>query len=99
MALSLWAEQGLSGSLGARLDGITRRDIIGGGDDHFRRPGYTLFLDPGLLLRRGPAEFTVNFPIRVHQNFPQSIIDEKTGFAAGGDLADNLIYTGFTYRF
>jgi hypothetical protein len=99
VARSLWAEQGLSASLGARLDGITRRDIIGGGDEHFRRPGYTFFLDPGLSLRRGPVEFTVNFPIRVHQNFPQSIIDRKTGFPGGGDLADNLIYVGYTHRF
>jgi hypothetical protein len=98
-ARSLWAEQGLSASLGARLDGITRRDIIGGGDEYFRRPGYTLFLDPGLSLRRGPVEFTFNLPIRVYQDFPQSIIDRKTGFPGGGDLADNLIYAGYTHRF
>lgn len=99
VAHSLWAEGGLSASLGGRLDGITRRDIIGGGDDYFRRPGYTLFLDPGLSLRRGPAEFTFNFPIRLHQNFPQSIIDRKMNFAGGGDLADYLIYAGYTHRF
>jgi hypothetical protein len=99
VARSLWAAGGLSGSLGARLDGITRRDIIGGGDDYFRRPGYTLFLDPGLSLRRGPSEFTFNFPIRLHQNFPPSIIDRKQNFAGGGDLADYLIFAGYTHRF
>jgi hypothetical protein len=99
VAQSLWTAGGLSASLGARLDGITRRDIIGGGDDYFRRPGYTLFLDPGLSLRRGPSEFTVNFPIRVHQNFPQSIIDKKAGKVGGGDLADYLIYASYTHRF
>ena len=99
VARSLWAGEGLSGSLGVRLDGITRRDIIGGGDEYFRRPGYTLFLDPGLSLRRGPAEFTLNLPIRIHQNFPQSIIDRKVGFPGGGDLANYLVYAGYTHRF
>jgi hypothetical protein len=99
VAQSLWADEGLSASLGARLDGITRRDIIGGGDDYFRRPGYTLFLDPGLSLRRGSTEFTFNFPIRLHQNFPPSIIDRKVNFTGGGDLADYLIYAGYTHRF
>lgn len=99
VARSLWAVGGLSASLGARLDGITRRDIVGGGDDYFRRPGYTLFLDPGLSLRRGPAEVTLNIPIRLHQDFPQSIIDRKKNFAGGGDLADYLIYAGYTHRF
>jgi hypothetical protein len=99
LARSVWTAGGLSASLGARLDGITRRDIIGGGDDFFRRPGYTLFLDPGLSLRRGGVEFTLNVPIRLHQNFPQSIIDRKRSFPGGGDLADYLIYAGYTQRF
>lgn len=98
-AQSLWPAGGLSGSLGARVDGITRRDIIGGGDDYFRRPGYTLFLDPGLSLRRGPVEITLNIPIRLHQNFPQSIIDRKKTFPGGGDLADYLIFAAYTHRF
>jgi hypothetical protein len=99
VARSLWTEGGVSASLGARLDGITQGDIIGGGDDYFRRPGYTLFLDPGLSVRRGAGEFTFNFPIRLHQNFPQSSIDRKMNYHGGGDLADYLIYASYTHRF
>jgi hypothetical protein len=38
-------------------------------------------------------------PLRLHQNFPQGLIDRKRGFPGGGDLADYLIYTGYTRRF
>jgi hypothetical protein len=99
VAYALWPGVGLSTNLGARIDGITKRDVIGGGDDYFRRPGYTLFLDPGVALRRGPNEFALNIPIRVHQNFPQSLIDKKVGFPGGGDLADYLIFASYTRRF
>ena len=37
--------------------------------------------------------------IRLHQNFPQSIIDRKKNFPGGGDLADYLIFAGYTQRF
>ncbi len=99
LAYALWPTQGLSANLGVRLDGITRRDIIGGADAHFRRPGFTLFLDPGLALRRGPDEFSLNLPVRLHQDFPQSLIDQQKSFPGGGDLADYLVYASYSRRF
>jgi hypothetical protein len=99
VAYALWPAAGLSANLGARLDGITMSDLIGGGDAFFRRPGYTLFLDPGVALRRGRDEFTLNIPIRLHQDFPPSLIDKQVNRVGGGDLADYLIYAGYTRRF
>jgi hypothetical protein len=99
VAHALWPSAGLSANLGGRIDGITMRDLIGGGDDYFRRPGYSLFLDPGVALRRGPHELSLNIPIRMHQDFPQSLIDRKVGFAGGGDLADYLIFAAYSHRF
>lgn len=90
---------GVSLSLGARMDGIPLRDIIGGGDDGFRRPGYTLFLDPGLTVGRGASELTFSLPIRLHQNFKRSLVDMERNFAGGGDLANYLVFAGFTHRF
>ena len=66
--------------------------------DGWTRPGYTLFLDWGLSLRPGRVELTLTPPIRLRQNFPQSIIDPKKNFPGGGDLADYVIYAGFTQR-
>src|SRR2546428_10299176 len=36
-----------------RSDGIPYHDLIGGGDEGFRRPGHVMFLDPGVALTRG----------------------------------------------
>ena len=45
-------ERGVSVSVGARIDGIPVRDVVGG-NDGFRRPGYSIYLDPGLAVVRG----------------------------------------------
>lgn len=99
LAYDLWPDGGVGANLGLRLDGIPLRDIIGGGDNGFRRPGYTLFLDPGVAIRRGKAEVTLNLPLRLHQDFRSSLIDRQLGGSGGGDLANYLIFVGFTRRF
>jgi hypothetical protein len=98
LAYAAWMTEGLSLNLGLRIDGIPLRDLVGG-EDGFRRPGYTLFLDPGLALRRGRSELTFSLPLRLHQDFQQSLIDRERDFRGGGDLADYLIYLGLTRRF
>ena len=99
LSYALWPSQGISVSLGGRLDGIPLRDIIGGGDLGFRRPGFTLFLDPGMVIGRGRDEFDLSVPIRLHQDFRQGLIDREVNFVGGGDLADLLIFAGYTHRF
>lgn len=100
-AYALAPERGLSISLGGRIDGIPVRDLIGGGDDGFRRPGYTLYLDSGLSFTRGESTLTLSVPIRVHQNFKSSLRDRAATppRRTAGDLADYLIFAGYTYRF
>ncbi len=99
VALAAAPSWGLSVNFGARIDGIPMQDVIGGGDNFFRRPGYTLFLDPGFAIRRGPSELSFSFPLRLHQNFQRSLIDRQRDFLGGGDLADYLIFAGYSYRF
>src|SRR5439155_1341411 len=53
IAYALAPARGISLSLGGRIDGIPQGDLIGGRDNSFRRPGYALYLDPGIALRRG----------------------------------------------
>jgi hypothetical protein len=98
LAFAALPKQGLSVSLGARLDGIPLRDIIGG-DDGFRRPGYTLYLDPGLALRWGRDELTFSFPIGLQHDFRASLIDRERNLRGGGDLAEYLIFVAYTHRF
>ena len=64
MSYGLLPEQGVSVSLGGRVDGIPYHDLIGKSDG-FRRPSVIVFLDPAVALERGPNTFTFSSPIRM----------------------------------
>ena len=57
------------------------------------------YLDPGLAFARGGGIWTVNVPLRLHQNFKRSMVDLQKGTSGGGDLAKYLILVGYTWRF
>lgn len=99
MAYGLMPEQGLSASLGARIDGTTMKDLFGGADDYSRHPGWAMYLEPGFSFARGPSQFTVSVPIRIAQNFMSSLVDQRNGRVIGGDLANAILYMGFQQRF
>ena len=84
------------GSLGVRIDGLTDRDLIGGSDAGFRRPGYAVFADPGLSVTMPKGALSLSAPVRIGQNFRP---DLTPGHPVGGDLADFLIFAGYTVRF
>jgi len=98
VSTALWRRRGVSASLGPRLDGIPLRDFIGGSSG-FRRPGYSLYLDPGIVVTSRRSTWSVNVPIRVHQDFQRSLADIERGAAGGGDLARYLVLIGYTVRF
>src|SRR5207245_2768025 len=85
-------EQGLSVSLGGRVDGIPYHDIIGKSDG-FRRPSYIVFVDPGIALERGPSTFTISTPVRVASRLAtQAMAKQSSGTIGAGDLAGVLIF-------
>lgn len=86
--------RGLSVSLGARLDGIPVRDLIGGGDDGFRRPGYTLYLDPGVSYTLAGGTLTLSTPWALAEDFKPDLVATHP---KGGDLADYLVFAGYTH--
>jgi hypothetical protein len=98
VAVALAPAAGLSATLGARIDGIPQHDVIGGRDRGFRRPGYTLYIDPGVALTIGRAEVALSVPVAIQQDFQRSWIDRQRNFAGGGDLADYLVFLSFTRR-
>ena len=94
-------EAGVSVSLGTRIDGIPVRDIVGG-DNGYRAPGYTLYLDPGLAVSRGRGTFTASVPVRLRGTFKPNLNDLNGGLPPrgdNGDLASYLIFLGYAYRF
>jgi hypothetical protein len=100
LVLAVTAVPGLSLSLGGRLDGIPKQDLVGGGDGAFRRPAIEVYVDPGLGLSYGPNTFNLSVPVRVYYDFRASLLDERTiNRPAGGDLAKFLIFLGYTHRF
>lgn len=88
----------ISASLGPRLDGIPLRDLVGGSSG-FRRPGYSLYVDPGVVITTGRSTWSVNLPLRVHQDFQRSLADIERDSVGGGDLARYLVLIGYTLRF
>ena len=100
---ALVPEQGVSVSLGGRIDGIPYHDLIGGGDEGFRRPGHVIFLDPGVALTRGRGTFTLSTPIRLTGSLADSAMVRPNGVPnptrAAGDLARMLIFVGYSRRF
>lgn len=98
ISTALSRRHGISASLGPRIDGIPQRDFVGGSNG-FRRPGYSLYLDPGVVVTAGHTTWSVNVPVRVHQDFQRSLADIERGSAGGGDLAKYLVLIGYTVRF
>lgn len=85
-------------SLGGRLEGIPVRDIFGSSEG-FRRPGYVLSLDPGVVYVRGQHSISVNVPVPLERNRRRStsdIIDGRHGDAA---FADYLLIVSYSRSF
>lgn len=98
-------QRGLALSIGGRIDGVPVRDLIGGGDHSFRRPGYVVFVEPAIALRlsRSPVSpngntFSLSVPIRLAQNRVPSALEVANSRAGGGDFAKFLIFLGYTAR-
>lgn len=98
MAYALSPEHHLSVSFGGRIDGIPVGNLVGNSDG-FRRPGYNVYLDPGVSYVRGHNIFAVNIPASVHQDFEHSNLDVKIHRVGGGDLASYLILAQYSRRF
>ena len=99
LSYGLVPEQGISVSLGGRVDGIPYHDLVGKSDG-FRRPGYIVFLDPALALERGANTFTLSTPIRVFARLASAnLLTGPGGSIGSGDLAGVLMFVGYARRF
>ena len=98
VAYTVLPKHALYGSLGLRADGIPIRDMIGDSNG-FRRPGYSLFVDPGFAIALGHGIFSFNIPVRIHQDFERSLVDLEGAKLGGGDLAKYLVFASYSIRF
>lgn len=95
--------KGLSVYGGGRIEGVPAEDLIGG-SNAYRRPGYTISVEPGITYTASNLAINLSVPIAVERNRTQSYLDkvrtEETGEYRHGDaaFADYLINFGVTYR-
>lgn len=96
--------RGLSLSLGARLEGVPSEDVFGSSDG-FRRPGYSVGIEPGVSYAWGHNGVSLSVPYLVRrvrtQNVGDKALSEATGTHVNGDaaFADYVVIVGFSRRF
>jgi hypothetical protein len=91
--------EGLVFTAGGRINGVTVKDLIGGGDLYWRRPGYEVYFEPGLSLTLGRNTASVSIPIRIYQNKLNSVYDNSIGAVRGSDFAPFLVVASYGRRF
>ncbi len=90
--------RGLAASFGGRIEGVPVRDALGRSNG-FRRPGYAMSIDPGLLYARGSYTFSVGAPWAVERNRQRSVPDIARGGRGDAAFADYAIILGMSKRF
>ena len=98
-AFSVWPDQGLTVSLGGRVDGIPVHDLLGGGDEYtIKRSAYVAFADPGMSLTRGRGTLTVSVPYRVMVDRQKSLYEQRTNGLNAGGFARYLVFASYSHR-
>ena len=90
--------RGLAASFGFRTEGVPVRDLLGRADG-FRRPGYALSLDPGMLYARGAYMFSANVPWAIRRNRRKSVADINNGRHGDAAFADYVLMFSVSRRF
>lgn len=90
--------------LAGRIEGVPVHDLVGGSDG-FRRPGYTVYVEPGLSAAIGTYSLNLYVPIAVQRDRQRSVGDiqltEATGVFQHGPaaFADYLVMFSFAKTF
>ena len=98
---AVWPAKGLSINLGARMEGIPSSDLIGKSEG-FRRPGYIVSAEPGLVFQHENIILSANVPVALYRNRVKSTYDlaDPTGQRHGdAAFADYSLNFGLAWRF
>ena len=90
--------RGLAVSFGARWEGVPAHDVFGPSNG-FRRPGYAVSLDPGLLYTAHNYTFTINGPWAVFRDRTRSVPDIENGIHGDAAFADYTVIVSLGKRF
>jgi hypothetical protein len=91
--------RGLAMSFGMRGEGVPVRDLLGDSNG-FRRPGFILSIDPGLMYSYRQTVLSVNGPWAMYRNRPPSV-PEIASNTTNGDafFSDYTVIVSLSHRF
>src|SRR5690606_8043815 len=87
----------LSLGLGARVEGTPVEDLIGGSEG-FRRPGYSLAVEPAVQLAGAGWAVSASLPIAVRRNRKASVPDRMDRTHGDAAFASYAVIVGLSYR-
>lgn len=90
--------RGLALSVGGRMEGVPVRDAFGSSNG-FRRPGYVISIEPGMMYYRGPWGFYASGPWAMERNRKISVTDIQNHTHGDAAFADYTIITGISRSF
>jgi hypothetical protein len=85
----IWAAQGLSLTLGGRIEGVPSEDVFGGSEGR-RRPGYSVGVEPGISWSKGKWFASLTTPVAVYRNRTTTFGQDEPGDAAFADYSVNF---------
>jgi len=85
-------------SLGGRVEGIPVRDAFGSSNG-FRRPGYIISIDPGLMYSFYHETISINGPWAVERNRRRSVSDIANGSHGDAAFSDYTVIAVLSHRF
>jgi hypothetical protein len=98
VAYGLLPRLGIAVSLGARIEGVPAKDVIGKSEG-FRRPGYIISIEPGISYMNKRNTFALNVPIATTRNRVKSYSDLKYGGQGDAAFADYFVSATLSHRF
>jgi hypothetical protein len=90
--------RGLAASVGGRMEGVPVRDALGASNG-FRRPGYAISVEPGLLYGYGKYTLAATAPLAVERNRKISVADYQNHTHGDAAFADFSLIFSVSRRF
>lgn len=85
----------LSGSMGLRMEGLPRYDLIG--ESHgWRRPGYETLFEPGISFTKGASAWSAYVPLALVRNRQRN---PYSGFEGDATFPDYILLLSYAHRF
>lgn len=90
---------GLSVTLGPRMEGAPARNLFPGSNLGFRRPGFAISIEPGVQYVHGGHIFTAQVGKAFYRDRTRSVPDVLTGGHGDAAFADYVWLASYSYRF